>query len=184
MTSQPLNYALPDTSPRRAAFAWKTIGAALAALLVIVCVPTITVEQVTTRIDAVTGTVSRTSVWPLGIVSSPRRDVSPLETRLNAAGVAWSPTWRTLNENGYTMVGTATYRGCSTAPTIYQLRPIMKEFVAASTDDELRAFVRVMQTGTDAQQQAAVDAAVGKVFRAANDDSTEASTRSATIAAN
>jgi hypothetical protein len=40
------------------------------------------------------------------------------------------------------------------------VRPALKDFAAASTDDELRRFVAVMQSGSDAEQAAAVEAAM------------------------
>jgi hypothetical protein len=51
---------------------------------------------------------------------------------------------------------------CGMAPPIYQLRPVLQAYVAASTDEELRRFARVMQSGTPAEQQAAVAAAAEK----------------------
>jgi hypothetical protein len=51
------------------------------------------------------------------------------------------------------------------APPIYLIRPLLKDFADASTDAELREFVRVMQSGTDAQKQAAVDAAGEKALQ-------------------
>ena len=51
---------------------------------------------------------------------------------------------------------------CSSAPPIYQLRPVLKEFAAASTDVELKEFGSVMQSGTAAEQNTAIDAAVEK----------------------
>ena len=48
--------------------------------------------------------------------------------------------------------------------TVYVKRvsPVLTEFATAATDAELREFVRVMQSGTDTEQRAAVDAAAEK----------------------
>jgi hypothetical protein len=43
---------------------------------------------------------------------------------------------------------------------------VLKHFASAATDDELREFVRVMQSGTEVEQNTAVDAAAEKAFQA------------------
>jgi hypothetical protein len=78
----------------------------------------------------------------------------------------WTPDWRTINVNEYCVFGFQTARGCSIAPPIYQLRPVLKEFAAASTDAELRQFVDVMRAGGDAQQSSAVEAAAARGLQA------------------
>ena len=116
--------------------------------------------------DAVTGSMTWKTVWLFGITSGPRVDVSPLETRLKKNGITWTPSWQFLHNTHRTVLGNATCYECGSAPPIYQLRPVVKEFAAASTDAELREFVRVMQSGTDAEQEAAVDAAGEKGLQA------------------
>jgi hypothetical protein len=86
-------------------------------------------------------------------------DVSPLETRLKSSGIAWTPSWQFLHNTHRNVFGSATSYECGSAPPLYELRPVLKEFAAASTDAELREFVRVMQSGTHAERQAAVEAA-------------------------
>jgi hypothetical protein len=39
------------------------------------------------------------------------------------------------------------------------MTPIMNDFVASSSDDEVREFARIMQSGTEAETNAAVAAA-------------------------
>lgn len=55
---------------------------------------------------------------------------------------------------------------CSRAPAIYELGPVQQSFVDASTDAEILAFVTIMQTGTEAEQKAAVEAACDKGLEA------------------
>src|SRR5439155_26684174 len=98
--------------------------------------------------------------------SGPSVDESSLETRLKVCGIAWTPSWHFLHNTHRTVFGNATCYECGSAPPIYQLRPALKEFAAASTDAELREFVRVMQSGTDAEQKAAVEAAGEKGLQA------------------
>jgi hypothetical protein len=45
------------------------------------------------------------------------------------------------------------------APPIYQIKMVLDGFAQASTDEQLRDFVQVMQTGSEDEQKAAVDAA-------------------------
>jgi hypothetical protein len=135
-------------------------------LILLVAVPTVTVRQVESRMDAVTGSMTWKTVWLFGITSGSRVDVSPLETRLKSSGIAWTPSWQFLHNTHRTILGNARCYECGPAPAIHQLRPVLKEFAAASTDAELRDFVRVMQSGTDAEQKAAVDAAGEKGLQA------------------
>jgi hypothetical protein len=135
-------------------------------VLLILAVPTVPIRQVESRMDAVTGSMTWRTVWLFGVTSGPRVDVSPLETRLKTSGITWTPSWQFLHNTHRTVFGNATCYECGSAPPIYQLHPVLKEFAAASTDDELREFVRVMQTGTDAAQKAAVDAACEKGLQA------------------
>ena len=66
---------------------------------------------------------------------------------------------------GYQLFGGVGH-GCGSAPPIYVLHSALAEFARASTDAELREFVRIMQSGTDAQQEAAVQAACDKALTA------------------
>ncbi len=70
-----------------------------------------------------------------------------------------------MSTNGLTILGNVTFRACNSAPPIFEIRPVSKQFAEASTDAELREFVRVMQTGTEAEQRAAVDAVAEMVFK-------------------
>lgn len=126
---------------------------------------TVTVRRVESRVDAVTGSMTWKTVWLFGITSGPRLDASPLETRLRSSGITWTPAWRFLHNTHRTILGNATCFECGSAPPIYQIRAVLKDFAAASTDAELRELVRVMETGTDDQQKAAVEAAGEKGLR-------------------
>jgi hypothetical protein len=135
-------------------------------LILLVAAPTVAIRQVESRMDAVTGSMTWKTVWLFGITSGPRVDVSPLETRLNSSGITWTPSWQFLHNTHRTILGNATCYECGSAPPIYQIRPVLKEFASASTDAELREFVRVMQSGTEAEQKAAVEAAGEKGLQA------------------
>jgi hypothetical protein len=160
MKSGPLAYSPPNEARRRIPLKPLAIIAAIA--VVLYCARFITVRK-TLQMDGVTGSTQSQTVWPLGIPFGPRLDPSPLELRLGRMGASWNRSWFGLRDTEYTIWGSN--RGCSTSPPIYQLRPVMKQFVDASTDDELRDFVAVMQTGAGAQQAAAIDAAAQKGLR-------------------
>jgi hypothetical protein len=160
MISTPLDYVSPD-APRswRRRLPWRTLTVITAVLLLAVAAPNVTVRTLKGRMDAVTGSTTWKTVWLSGVTSSTRADVSPLETRLKNSGISWAPSWRFLHNTHRNVFGFATCYECGPAPAIYHLRPVLKEFAAASTDAELREFVRAMQSGTDAEQNAAVEAA-------------------------
>ena len=166
MSSTALNYVSPDTPRSRRRWPWRTLSAVAAVLLIAFAAPTVAVKQVESRMDAVTGSMTWKTMWLFGTTSGARVDVSPLETRLKSSGITWAPSWQFLHNKHRTVFGKATCCECGSAPPIYQLRPVLEEFAAASTDADLREFVRVMQSGTDTEQKAAVEAAVEKGLQA------------------
>jgi hypothetical protein len=138
----------------------------LAVIVLAIAAPTVPVRQVESRMDAVTGSMTWKTVWLFGITSGPRLDVSPLETRLKRSGIRWTPSWEFLHNTHRNVFGGATCYECGSGTPIYQLRPMLEEFANTSTDAELREFVRVMQSGTDAEQRTAVEAVAEKVLEA------------------
>ena len=165
MSSTPLNYGSPETVRSRRPWPWRTLSA-VAVVLVLLVAPMVAIRQVESRVDAVTGSMTWKTVWLFGITSGPRVDVSPLERRLKSSGITWTPAWQFLHNTHRTVFGNATCYECGFAPPIYHVRPVLKEFAAASTDAELREFVRVMQSGTDVEQKAAAEAAGEKGLQA------------------
>jgi len=125
----------------------------------------VSIRQTRKRMDSVTVSIERRTDWPLGITSGPVVLVSPLEVRLRTSGIPWKPHWQFLDGTRSTVFGIVAQRECGAAPPIYRLRPVLAQFVTASTDDEIRAFVKVMQSGTEIEQRAAIEAAVEKSLR-------------------
>jgi hypothetical protein len=160
MGSTLLDYSSPDTPQSRTRWPWRTLTVCAAILFLILAAPTVPIRHVESRMDAVTGSMTWKTVWLFGITSGARLDASPLEMRLKNSGITWIPSWQFLHNTHRTILGNATYYECGSAPEIYQLRPVLKDFAAASTDAELREFVRVMQSGTDAEKKVAVEAAI------------------------
>jgi len=137
-------------------FRWSLVE--IVAVVGVLLLPSVSVKQIETTIDPVTGSVRWKTIWLFGISSEPQIQESPLETRLNASGIAWSRSWQFLHKTRRNVFGGATSFGCGSAPPIDHLRPILGEVAAALTDEELREFVDVMQSGTDAEQNAAIEA--------------------------
>jgi hypothetical protein len=171
MNSTPLEYASAPVTrgplryiARGRRFPWKRIVLGLLILVALICAWTVEVSTDDLQIDAVTGTMFRKTSWRFGFTTGERIDASPLEIELKKRGIPWTPNWCFLNSNGQNIMGLLLYRGCSNGPPILGMKPILQPFVAKATDAELREFVQVMQSGTDDQQKAAVDAAAEKVF--------------------
>jgi hypothetical protein len=119
------------------------------------------VSSVATRIDPVTGSMIRKTVWFGSIVASESVELSPLAERASALGIKLEPRWKGLNTTQYSALGLVAI-GCSRAPSIYPLHPMLKEFVSAASDDEIRDFVQIMESGNEQQQRATVNAAIAK----------------------
>jgi hypothetical protein len=124
----------------------------------VLLVPFAPVRTTTVEVDAVSGQVRKSNLWTGGHRST-SVESTELADRLRALGVAWTPDWRTINVNDYNILGNATSRGCSISPPIYQLRPVLAAFASASSAEELREFVKVMQNGSESEQRNAVDQA-------------------------
>ena len=88
-----LTYETVDARPR----SWKggrgplgLVGVVLGAMALVF----VEVGDSENRIDAVTGSTSSRINWRIGISSTPKRNVSALESRLARAGIAWKADWR------------------------------------------------------------------------------------------
>jgi len=159
-----LNYVAPGA---RVPFRWnrrRVVGFAAVLLLVVILTPFPDVKFVSEQIDPVTGSMSIQTTWAMGLHTSAGTQVSPLEKRLTQSHIAWTPAWQMLGRRHYNLFGNVTTRECGSAPPIYHMRPLMDEFVARATDEELRAFVNVMQSGTTSEQSAAISAACERML--------------------
>jgi len=141
---------------------WRALVVVIAGLVIAQTAFAITFKQVESRVDPVTGSMSWKTVGLLGITLSSRVDVSPLETRLKSSGIAWTPSWEFLHNTHRNIFGRAIVYECGSAPPIYHIQRVLNHYVSVATDDELREFVRVMQSGTKAEQEAAVEVAGDK----------------------
>lgn len=165
MYPAPLNYE-PSKPSRLSRTLWRQAVVIGLVVLVVAAMPGVTVRKVESRIDEVTGSMSWENVWIFGITSGPRITPSSLETRLKQSGISWTPRWHTLHNTHRNIFGSALRYDCSSAPPIFEIRLVLREFATTCTDDDLREFVRVMQSGTESEQKAAVDAANEKALTA------------------
>lgn len=107
------------------------------------------------EVDAITGSIRGTDHW-IGGHHSVKVEESPLANRLTSCGIAWTRDWRTINDNDYYALGMNVVRGCSLAPPIYSVRPVLDQYAKAAGVDELRKFVPLMEHGTSAQRDGAI----------------------------
>jgi len=124
------------------------------------------VKRVEGSVDAVTGSLSSKTTW-FGILRfGPTVTSSPLEIRAKSMGLNLRADWRRVSDCEYFTLGTS--RGCDLMPPVFRMGSWMKPFVQKASDAEVRTFLQIMQTGTDAQQKAAVEGAVTQYFDSAS----------------
>jgi hypothetical protein len=168
----PLHYASLDS--RRTSFRrWGWAVGGIGFVLGLLALPGITVRQVESEMDAVTGSMSWKTTWLGGFTTGPRFDISPLEIRLKRDGIPWTPSWQLLHNTHRNIFGRANCYECGDAPAILYLRPVNKEFTTASTDAQLLEFINVMHSGSEAERKAAVDEACDKGLQAMSVDPAE-----------
>lgn len=124
------------------------------------------VRRTARSIDAVTGSTRVQTTWLRLFSTAARTAASPLETRLRALGVGWTPAWRHATSNDYNLFGQAISAGSGPAPAILGFHDarVQTRYLASATNDEVRELARVMQRGTPDQQRAAIERATAQVF--------------------
>lgn len=132
----------------------RIIAVVVAILIVAAVAP---VGRAVTEIDSVTGSMRSRQIWLGGWERMPRVTPSPLQMRLNASGITWTPHWELYSQFYETLIPSFNC-GRGASPPISHMD--LPDFVRVSTDDELRAFVRIMESGTTGEKEAAARAAV------------------------
>ena len=154
-----LEYSVKSQAEWRGFVLRATCFVALIALLLAAL--TTTVRVVDSAMDPETGAIMRQTRW-LGHRFSPVVIETALDARLTRMGISHTHTWKYFNDTGYNVLGIAMWRGCGQLPAVG--RAPLEEFVDKSSDIEIKQFVLTMASGTDAQQRAAVDAAIERTF--------------------
>jgi hypothetical protein len=159
MSTIPLNYTI---TPPRQARKW-FIRAAYCATAIAILVAASSIQLNTSRyMDPITGSARERTTCNFGIEISTKIEPSPLAIRLKKIGAEPPATWQYY---GDTTTGLFTkIRACGTPPPIFNLRPVMQNFVDNSTDSEIHQFVQIMQSGTPAAQSTAIDFATEAAF--------------------
>ena len=117
-------------------------------------------------IDAVSGSMKHQTQWLLSdwIVFETRSvmERSALEEWIIEHEGIHRHDWRHVNGTRTTLWSREF--GHDQAPAIYQLRRVLDDYVRLASDEEIAEFVRQMRTGTEAEQEAAVEQAFAIVF--------------------
>ncbi|MGH7179681.1 MAG: hypothetical protein ACREJC_20060 [Tepidisphaeraceae bacterium] len=145
---------------------FRYIVAALA-LLAVILVPS-RVRQDLGWIDAVSGSRKTQTVWRFGLSSKPVIVESPLAARFKTLDLKWEPAWRNVQGTHRNIFGRSVGSEHGVAPVIYDLAwnpDLQRTFLAASSDDDVRAFFGLMTSGTEAEQKLAVREACDKALR-------------------
>lgn len=113
---------------------------------------------------AVCGSGMTQTQWSLGLSTEPQVRQSALDLWILHNKGGHSHDWRTIKFTESTLLsGRAS--NCGTAPPILACSSdFMKYFVNSASHEQLQAFVHVMQTGTDQEQERAVQDAADLVF--------------------
>jgi hypothetical protein len=119
-------------------------------------------------IDSISGSQKRQTVWQFGLSSSPAITESLLAARYRKLGLQWEPDWKNVKGTYLDIFGRNVGHAHGwPAPEIYSfaLSPdLQRMYLAASSDDEVREFFRIMSSGSDAEKAAAVEAACNKAL--------------------
>jgi hypothetical protein len=113
------------------------------------------------RMDAITGSVQHQTFWPRRMTFGPVFTPSPLELRLKKMGVTWTPAWTFVCGPERTIFGSTVVSVCGSTPPIGGMcgNTGLQMYVDNASDAEVLELVHILQTGTDAQQKAAMEVA-------------------------
>ena len=119
-------------------------------------------------VDSVSGSHKSQTVWRFGGPSTLVVSDTPLAERYRKLGLRWEADWRNVQGTSVSLFGRVLGRGHGPAPEIYRFKDpnLQRWYLAAASDDDVRALFRVMSGGTEAEQKAAVDAACERAFNA------------------
>jgi hypothetical protein len=109
-------------------------------------------------VDAVSGSRKDLRVWRFVAPSPAVVTESPLAKKYRELGLKWEPDWKQVRATEVDIFGRSISNACGMAPEIYTLNAdLQRLFLKAASDDEVRAFFRVMSGGSDAEKKAAVE---------------------------
>lgn len=118
-------------------------------------------------IDSISGSQKSQTVWRFSAASTPVVSESLLASRYQELGLQWTPDWKNVQGTYVDMFGRRIGSAHGCAPEIYVLAvhsDLQQAYLAASSDDDVRQFFRVMSSGTKEEKKAAVEAACNKAL--------------------
>ncbi len=139
---------------------------AVVVLAAFLLIPT-NVRQDLGWIDSISGSQKSQTVWRFGAASTPIVSESLLAARYRKLGLKWEPDWKNVKGTYIDVFGRHVGSGHGSAPEIYSfaLSPdLQQSYLAPSSDDDVREFLRVLSSGTEEEKKAAVEAACNKAL--------------------
>jgi len=163
MTDSSRDVEATDARHSQRRWCWIWVGGVIGIPILCLAAQVIAGYRIEGWMDAVTGSSTQERVWLFGLTTGPRKTESILERRLTERGIPWSPRWTFLHRTLCSLL-MKSYQ-CGDAPPIYSLNSFLElDPTFPWTDDELREFVRVMQSGSDEEQERAVQAVIERVI--------------------
>jgi len=121
------------------------------------------VRQELRWVDGVSGSRKERRVWRFVTPSPAVVTESPLAKKYRELGLTWEPNWRQVRGAEVDVFGRGVSSEGGAAPEIYTLdADDQRWYLKAASDDEVRAFFRVMTGGSEAEKKAAVEGACEK----------------------
>lgn len=115
-------------------------------------------------IDVRSGSIKLQTEWLFGIKTTEVIQHSSLERWIREHGRNHEYQWQTLAITSETLFGRPVVFACGMAPPIYQLRPLMNDFVATANEDEIGQLVGALGSDSEQEQEQAVNLAATKLM--------------------
>src|ERR1700722_2102033 len=118
-------------------------------------------KEVTIWVCPVSGS-SRTEIVRFGLFHQEKRTVTALEKWLKRKEPNFAPSWQRLSTDTYYVMGRS--YGCSEAPEIYKLTPILDEVMEKLSDERTSKLVAVLRHGSHNEQQHMIEKITDEAF--------------------
>jgi hypothetical protein len=156
-----------DYSTARPRLKWK-LGAVITVLVLgFIHMQVEHIRQDLGWIDSISGSHQTQSTWRFGWSSPARVTDSPLAIRYREMGLQWQPNWCNVKGTYVNIFGRKIGSGHGRAPAIYFLAvhpDLQQAYINQSSDDEVRELFHILSSGTEAEQDAACEAATNRAL--------------------
>lgn len=146
---------------------WKRALWAMALFAIVLgigCILNIRVRFDNAWVCAICGAEHRRNDWSFGFSTSDRLVSTALERWIDGYLGPHEHDWRHVKGTGWSLLGHGISSGHGLAPPILPSRQETDWLVAAWSDEQLRSFVQVLQTGSDEDQHRAVEEAAEAIL--------------------